>query len=96
MTAQKTIRMKFAKNKFHTINLPVNMGIGGGVQTGYLYAWRNGYDIAVQFDGDGQHNALYLRKNGEGYGEGRTGHGSLGPDTFDVKERKLSDLSHLE
>ena len=53
MTAQKTIRMKFAKkNKFHTINLPVNMGIGGGVQTGYLYAWRNGYDIAVQFDGE--------------------------------------------
>ena len=48
------------KNKFHTINLPVNMGIGGGVQTGYLYAWRNGYDIAVQFDGDGQHNASYL------------------------------------
>ena len=53
------------KNKFHTINLPVNMGIGGGVQTGYLYAWRNGYDIAVQFDGDGQHNALYLEKMAE-------------------------------
>ena len=36
------------------------MGIGGGVQTGYMYAYRNGYDIAVQFDGDGQHNASYL------------------------------------
>ena len=45
---------------FHVIDSPVNMGIGGGVQTGYLYAWRNGYDIAVQFDGDGQHNAKYL------------------------------------
>lgn len=45
---------------YHVIDLPVNMGIGGGVQTGYLYAWRNGYDIAVQFDGDGQHNAKYL------------------------------------
>ena len=30
------------------------------MQTGYLYAWQNGYDIAVQFDGDGQHNARYL------------------------------------
>ena len=30
--------------------------IGGAVQTGYLYAWKMGYDIAVQFDGDGQHD----------------------------------------
>lgn len=45
---------------FHIINLPVNLGIGGGVQTGYDYAYRNGYEIAVQFDGDGQHNAKYL------------------------------------
>ncbi len=48
------------KNRFHVINLPVNLGIGGSGQTGYVYAWRNGYDIAVQFDGDGQHNAKYL------------------------------------
>ena len=45
---------------FHIINLPINLGIGGGVQTGYIYAYRNGYEIAVQFDGDGQHNAGYL------------------------------------
>ena len=44
------------------INLPVNLGIGGAVQTGYLYAWRNGYDVAVQFDGDGQHDAGYLNE----------------------------------
>ena len=50
------------KNGFHVISLPVNLGIGGGVQTGYLYAVRNGYDIAVQFDGDGQHNAVYLEQ----------------------------------
>lgn len=48
------------EHKFNVVNLPVNMGIGGGVQTGYMYAYRNGYDIAVQFDGDGQHNASYL------------------------------------
>lgn len=39
------------------IDLPVNLGIGGAVQTGFIYAQRNGYDIAVQFDGDGQHLA---------------------------------------
>lgn len=48
------------KNGFHVVSLPVNLGIGGSVQTGYLYAYRNGYDLAVQFDGDGQHNAEYL------------------------------------
>ena len=48
------------KQGLNYVNLPVNLGIGGGVQTGYVYAWRNGYDIAVQFDGDGQHNARYL------------------------------------
>lgn len=48
------------KNRYRVVNLPVNLGIGGGVQTGYLYAWRNGYDLAVQFDGDGQHTASFL------------------------------------
>ena len=42
------------------VDVPVNLGIGGAVQTGYLYAYRNGYDIAVQFDGDGQHDARFL------------------------------------
>ncbi|MCI5493677.1 MAG: glycosyltransferase family 2 protein [Lachnospiraceae bacterium] len=50
---------------FRVIDLPCNMGIGGGVQTGYLYAKRHGYDIAVQFDGDGQHNASYLEHMAE-------------------------------
>lgn len=42
------------------ISLPFNLGIGGAVQTGYKYANLNGYDIAIQFDGDGQHKADYL------------------------------------
>lgn len=50
---------------YHVLNLPCNMGIGGGVQTGYLYASRNGYDFAVQFDGDGQHNGAYLEAMAE-------------------------------
>lgn len=37
------------------VRLPYNMGIGTTMQTGYLYAYRNGYDIAVQCDADGQH-----------------------------------------
>lgn len=59
------------RNGFHVINLPVNLGIGGGVQTGYLFALRNGYEIAVQFDGDGQHNAVYLKQMEERLAEER-------------------------
>ena len=47
---------------FSYLNLPVNLGIGGAVQTGYRYAYYHGYDVAVQFDGDGQHSAAYLSK----------------------------------
>ncbi|MBS3820912.1 MAG: glycosyltransferase family 2 protein [Phycisphaerae bacterium] len=39
------------------LRLPFNLGIGGALQTGYLFAYENSYDIAVQFDADGQHKA---------------------------------------
>ena len=52
-------------NKFNYINLPINLGIGGAVQTGYRYAYENGYDMAVQVDGDGQHDAVFLSKMAE-------------------------------
>ena len=45
---------------FSYLNLPVNLGIGGAVQTGYRYAYYHGYDLAVQFDGVGQHSAKFL------------------------------------
>nr|WP_207789351.1 glycosyltransferase family 2 protein [Neobacillus terrae] len=45
---------------FNVIDLPCNLGIGGAVQTGYRYAWEHGYDIAIQVDGDGQHNPAYI------------------------------------
>lgn len=48
------------KNLYQILNLPINMGIGGAVQTGYRYALRNGYCAAVQIDGDGQHDVSYL------------------------------------
>ena len=40
---------------------PVNLGIGGTVQSGYIYALKNGYDIAIQVDGDGQHDIAYIK-----------------------------------
>lgn len=48
------------ENNFNYLDLPSNLGIGGSVQTGYKYAYLNDYDIAIQFDGDGQHNASYI------------------------------------
>ncbi len=42
------------------LRLPMNLGIGGAVQAGYLWAWERGYDVAVQIDGDGQHDPAYL------------------------------------
>lgn len=48
------------KNKINHIKLVKNLGIGGAVQTGYKYAYENHYDIAIQFDGDGQHDVNYV------------------------------------
>jgi glycosyltransferase involved in cell wall biosynthesis len=45
---------------FRVLELPVNLGIGGAVQTGYLWAARHGYEVAVQLDGDGQHDPADL------------------------------------
>ncbi|MGN1170333.1 MAG: glycosyltransferase family 2 protein, partial [Lachnospiraceae bacterium] len=47
-------------NGYQVVNLVINMGIGGAVQTGYRYARDNHYDIAVQIDGDGQHDVSFL------------------------------------
>jgi glycosyltransferase involved in cell wall biosynthesis len=45
---------------FSVLRLPLNLGIGGAVQAGYLWALRRGYDVAVQVDGDGQHDPAFL------------------------------------
>ena len=50
------------ENHINHVNLPINTGIGGAVQTGYLYAKRYGYGVAIQVDGDGQHDAQFLEK----------------------------------
>ncbi|WP_087204089.1 glycosyltransferase family 2 protein [Collinsella sp. An268] len=47
-------------NNIRVLDLPQNLGIGGAVQAGHKFAQRHGYDIDIQFDGDGQHDARYL------------------------------------
>ena len=53
------------QNGYNIVNLPINLGIGGAVQTGYKYALEHGYDVAVQVDGDGQHDPEFLNKMAE-------------------------------
>ena len=50
------------RNHYNIINLPINLGIGGAVQTGYRYGYEEGYDVAVQVDGDGQHDPKFLEE----------------------------------
>ena len=44
------------EHSLNVLDLPRNLGIGGAVQAGHKYAYRNGYDIDIQIDGDGQHD----------------------------------------
>lgn len=48
------------KNSLNYLDLPVNLGIGGAVQSGYKFAQEMDCDIAIQIDGDGQHNPEYI------------------------------------
>lgn len=50
------------KENYNHITLPINLGLSGAVQTGYKYAFNNNYDCAIQFDGDGQHQAKYIER----------------------------------
>ncbi len=54
--------IEIKKHAQRYIDLPINLGIGGAVQAGYKYAQKYNYDIAVQFDGDGQHPAEFIHK----------------------------------
>ena len=55
-------RALLQRHGYPYLDLPVNLGIGGGVQCGYRYARDNGYAVTVQMDGDGQHDPAYLDK----------------------------------
>ncbi|MBQ1172332.1 MAG: glycosyltransferase family 2 protein [Lachnospiraceae bacterium] len=54
---------------FHLIDLPINLGLSGAVQAGMRYAWQNGYDAAIQIDGDGQHRPEFIEKLAEELGK---------------------------
>jgi glycosyltransferase involved in cell wall biosynthesis len=56
----------------HVIRLPFNIGIGGAVQTGFRYAYENGFELAVQVDGDGQHDPSQLPRIVEPLLDGRS------------------------
>ncbi len=49
------------RNNFHMLSLPINYGLTSAIQVGMKYAYQKNYDIAIQFDGDGQHQAKYLK-----------------------------------
>lgn len=51
-----------AEKGYNVVNLPINLGIGGAVQTGYKYALERDYDVVVQVDGDGQHDPEFLNE----------------------------------
>ena len=47
-------------NGFNHIDMPINVGLACGVQAGMMYAYNHGYDYAIQYDGDGQHDAAFI------------------------------------
>lgn len=49
------------RENFNLIDLPINLGLTGAVQAGIRYAVKHGYDAAIQYDGDGQHRAEYIK-----------------------------------
>ena len=50
------------KNNYNLLNLPINLGLAGAFQAGMKYAFYHGYDYAIQYDGDGQHNPEYIQE----------------------------------
>jgi glycosyltransferase involved in cell wall biosynthesis len=48
------------QNGFNVLNLSENLGIGGAIQAGHRYALAHGYDVDIQFDGDGQHDIAFV------------------------------------
>lgn len=58
------------KKGYHFVSHPVNLGLAAAVQTGMLFAYKNGYDAAIQFDGDGQHDPDYIEKMAAEIGKG--------------------------
>lgn len=54
------------KNNYNLVDLPINLGLSGAFQTGMKYAYKNNYDCALQYDGDGQHRPEYISEMVDG------------------------------
>lgn len=72
------------KNNFNYLTNIINLGLFGSVQTGFIYAYEQGYDIAIQFDGDGQHQAKYIKQLVE---EINNGHNIVIGSRFKTKKK---------
>ncbi|MGP6387583.1 glycosyltransferase family 2 protein [Streptococcus dysgalactiae] len=57
-------------NHYNIIDLPENLGLSGAIQTGFKYAFKKGYDRALQFDADGQHLPQYIESLSKAIDEG--------------------------
>lgn len=81
------------------LRLPVNLGIGGAVQTGYLWARDGGYDVAIQIDGDGQHDPRYIAATVAPIAEGRAdvviGSRFLGEGGFESTAVRRAGIRYL-
>ena len=58
--SKDSTRQLLQENNIRYLDLRQNLGIGGAVQSGYKYALENDYDIAIQLDGDGQHDSSFI------------------------------------
>lgn len=77
------------ENNFNFLSLPINYGLTSGIQLGMKYAYQNDYDIAIQFDGDGQHQAKYLKVLVKEIEEGK---GNVVIGSRFVKEKKPKSM----
>ena len=70
-SSDRTAELVQAQGEAALLALPFNLGIGGGMQTGYKYATQHGYDVAIQVDADGQHDPAQIPALLEPIREGR-------------------------
>jgi glycosyltransferase involved in cell wall biosynthesis len=61
-STDETSKLAKKTKSAYVIDLPYNMGIGASVQTGFKFAKKHDYQIALQFDGDGQHLIAEIKK----------------------------------
>jgi hypothetical protein len=75
------------------VRLPFNLGIGGAVQTGFVYAVQNDYDFVAQVDGDGQHEPAELEKLVQAVAGDRTVDMACGSRFLSAEHRYPSPIS---